>query len=51
MKRIWHDSSASEQTLQNYFLAYHELKAPVQWLVLRPADAEAYKRFQVGKCA
>ena len=37
--------------MQNDFLAYHELKAHVQWLVLMPADAEAYKRFQVGKCA
>jgi len=30
---------------------YHELKAHVQWIVSRPADAGAYKRFQVGKCA
>ena len=51
MKRIWHNSSASEKALQNYFLAYHEFKAHVQWLVSMPADAEAYKRFQVGKCA
>ena len=51
MKRVWHNSSALEHTLQNYFLAYHELKAHVQWLVSRPADAGAYKRFQVGKCA
>ena len=51
MKRIWHESFASEQTSQNYFLAFHELKPHVQWLVSRPADAGAYKRFQVGKCA
>ena len=51
MKRIWHDSSALEQTLQNYFLAYHELKAHAQWLVSRPTKEVVYKRFQVGECA
>jgi hypothetical protein len=48
MKRIWRDSSAWEQTRQNYFLAYHELKAHVQWLVSRPTKAAVYKRFNVG---
>ena len=43
-----HDSSAWEQTTQNYFLAYHEVKAHLQWAASRPADAEAYKQFQVG---
>ena len=51
MNRIWHDSSALEQTSQIYFLVYHELKAHVQWLVSRPAEAVFYKRFQIGKCA
>ena len=51
MNRIWHNSSALEQTLQIYFLVYHELKAHVQWLVSRPAEAVFYKRFQVGECA
>ena len=51
MKRIWHKSSALKQSSQNFFLGYHELNAHIQWLVSRPADAESYKRFQVGKCA
>ena len=37
--------------MQNLYLAYHELKAHVQWLVSRIAEAVFYKRFQVGKCA
>ena len=51
MKRIRHNSSALEQISQIYFLVYHELKAHVQWLVSRPAEAVFSKRFQVGKCA
>ena len=51
MKKVWHNSSALEQTSQNFFLAYHELKAHVQWLVSRPTEAVFYKRFQVGKFA
>ena len=47
----WHISSPWERTMQNYFLAYHEVKAHIQWLASRPAEAEAYKWFQVGKCA
>ena len=47
----WHNNSAWEQTTQNYFLAYHEVKAHIQWLASRPAEAKAYKWFQVGKCA
>ena len=46
-----HNNSACEQTTQSYSLAYHKVKAHVQWLALRPAEAEAYKRFQVGRCA
>ena len=46
-----HKFFAWEQTTQNYFLAYHEVKAHVQWVASRPAEAEAYKRFQVGRCA
>ena len=46
-----HDDSAWEQTTQNYFLVYHEVKAHIQWLKSMPAEAEAYKRFQEGKCA
>ena len=47
----WHNTFNWEQTTQNYFLAYHEVQAHLQWVALRPAEAEAYKRFQVGKCA
>ena len=47
----WHDDSAWEQTTENYFLAYHEVKSHIQWLASRPADAEAYTWLQVGKCA
>ena len=47
----WHDNFDWEWTTQNYYLAYHEVKAHLQWVASRPADAEAYKRFQVGKCA
>ena len=47
----WHNNSAWERTTKNYFLPYHEVKAHVQWLVSRPAEAEAYTMFQVGKCA
>ena len=46
-----HKFFAWEQTTQNYFLAYHEVKAHVQWVASRPAEAEAYKRFQVGRRA
>ena len=44
----WHDTFDWERTTQNYFLAYHEVKAHLQWVASRPAKAEAYKRFQVG---
>ena len=47
----WHDNSDWERTTQNYFIAYHEVKAHVQWLASMPAKAEAYEWFQVGKCA
>ena len=46
-----HDNFDWEQTTQNYFLAYHEVKAHVQWIASRPAKAEAYKWLQVGRCA
>jgi len=46
MNRIWHNSSALEQTTQNCFLVYHELKAHVQWLVSKPAEAVSIKGFR-----
>jgi hypothetical protein len=44
----WHDTFDWELTTHNYFCAYHEVKAHLQWVAARPADAEAYKRFQVS---
>jgi len=49
-KENYHDCSEWEQTTQNYFLLYHEVKAHLRWVALRPDEAEAYKRFQVGDC-
>ena len=39
----------AEQETQNYFLAfaYHEVKAHLQYIADRPAEAVAYRRFQV----
>ena len=45
-----YDCSEWEQTTQNYFLSYHEVKAHLRWVASRPAEAEAYKRFQVSDC-
>ena len=44
----YHDPFEAEQTTQNFFLAYHEVKAHLRFVASRPADAEAYKRFQVS---
>ena len=46
----YHDTSEWEQTTKNYFLSYHEVKAHLRWVASRPAEVEAYKRFQVGDC-
>ena len=46
----YHDCSEWEETTHNYFLSYHEVKAHLRWVASRPAEAEAYKRFQVGGC-
>ena len=44
----FYDCSEWEQTTQSYYLAYHEVKAHLRWVASRPAEAEAYKRFQVS---
>ena len=50
-KENYHDPSKWERTTKNYyFLAYHEVKAHLKWVSSRPAEAEAYKRFQVCDC-
>lgn len=46
----YYDCSEWEQTTQGYFLSYHEVKAHLLWVASRPAEAEAYKRFQVSDC-
>jgi hypothetical protein len=43
----FYDCSEWEQTTQSYYLSYHEVKAHLRWVASRPAEAEAYKRFQV----
>jgi hypothetical protein len=44
----YHDPFEAEQTTQNFLLAYHEVKAHLRFVASRPADAEAYTRFQVS---
>ena len=44
----YHDPFEAEQTTQIFFLAYHEVKAHLKWVLSRPADSAAYKRFQVS---
>jgi hypothetical protein len=46
----YHDCTEWEQTTKNYYLSYHEVKAHLRWVASRPAEAEAYKRFQVSNC-
>jgi len=46
----YHDTSEWDQTTQNFFLSYHEVKAHLRWVASRPAEAEAHKHFQVGDC-
>jgi hypothetical protein len=43
----YHDPFEAEQTTQNFFLAYHEVTAHLRYIASRPADAKAYKWFQV----
>ena len=44
----YHNPFEGYQTTQNFFLAYHEVKAHLKWVSSRPADAVAYKQFQVS---
>ena len=44
----YHPPFEAEQETQNYFLAYHEVKAHLRYLATRPAEAEVYRRFQVS---
>ena len=40
-KENYHNHYGWERTTKNYFLAYHEVKAHLKWVSLRPAEAEA----------
>ena len=44
----YHEPFTAEQTSQNYFLVYHEVKAHLRFLTSRPAEAKAYRPFQVS---
>ena len=44
----YYDPFEGEQDKQNYFLAYHQMKAHLRYLSTRPAEAEVYCRFQVS---
>ena len=44
----YHPPFEAEQTTQNLFLAYHQVKAHLRFIASRPAKAEAYRRFQVS---
>ena len=44
----YHNPFEAEQSTQNFFLAYHEVKAHLRFVSSRPADAVSYKRFQVS---
>ena len=44
----YYDPFEAEQTTQNFFLAYHQVKAHLRFIASRPADSKAYKRFQVS---
>ncbi len=37
-----------DQERQNYFLAYHQVEAHLRYIVERPAEAQAFRRFQVS---
>ena len=44
----YYDPFEAEQETQNFSLAYHQVKAHLRFIASRPADAKAYKRFQVS---
>ena len=47
-KENYHEPFKAERITQNFFLVYHEVTAHLKWVSSRPADAVAYKRFQVS---
>ena len=44
----YHNPFKAEQTTQIFFLAYHQVKAHLRFIASRPAEAEAYRWFQVS---
>jgi hypothetical protein len=49
-KENHYDSGLWDQVTKNYFFAYHQVKAHVHWVALRPDEAENLRRFQVRAC-
>ncbi len=49
-KENHYDSEPWDLVTQNFFLAYHQVKAQARWFASRPDEAEHYKRFQVRTC-
>ncbi len=49
-KENHYDSEPWDLVTNNFFLAYHQVKAQLHWFALRPDEAEHYKRFQVRTC-
>jgi hypothetical protein len=45
-----YDSGPWDRVTKNYFLAYHQVKAHMHWVALRPDEAENLRRFQVRAC-
>ena len=46
----YYDSSERDQTTQNYFLVYHQVRAHTLWLASKPQEGGHYQRFQVSTC-
>ena len=46
----FYDSSALNQTTQNFVLAYHQVRTHALWPVSKPQEGGHYQRFQVSTC-
>ncbi len=49
-KENLYDIEPWDRVTNNFFLAYHQVKAQARWFALKPDEAEHYKRFQVKTC-
>ncbi len=45
-----YNSEPWDMVTENFFLAYHQVKAQAHWFASRPDEVEHYKRFQVSTC-